>query len=144
MDVLHDRFGGVKGYCDHTVDIIPPVVAVSRGAKVIEKHITTDRALKGDDWMVSLEPGEFKTMVQFIRQAELTLGSAHKKPLESEQPTRSFKRKSIISRCAIAKGTLIAEEHLCYKLPGTGVGRRADVSIPADSVIDPEMLQAPE
>jgi sialic acid synthase SpsE len=153
MDLLHDTFGGVKGYCDHTVDIIPPVIAASRGAKVIEKHITTDRGLKGDDWMVSLEPGEFKAMVGFIRQAEQALGSTDKKPLESEQPTRTFKRKSIVSKCAIPAGTLLREEHLCYKLPGTGiapfelhtiVGCRASVSIPADTVIVREMVQASE
>ena len=149
-DVLHDEYGGVKGYCDHTPHIIPPVVAVSRGAKVIEKHITTDRGLKGDDWMVSLEPGEFKTMVQFIRQAELALGNSDKKPLENEQPTRTFKRKSIISKCAISKGTVLTEGHLCFKLPGTGIapydihtviGRRADVFIPPDTVIVPKMLR---
>ena len=149
MDMLHEKFGGVKGYCDHTCEIVPPVVAVSRGAKVIEKHITTDRKLKGDDWMVSLEPDQFKLMVTYIRQAEDSLGTREKIPLESEQPTRHFKRKSIVSRVGIKKGVKLTMEHLCYKLPGTGIapcdldniiGRKTVIDIPEDTVILPRML----
>jgi N,N'-diacetyllegionaminate synthase len=149
MELLHEIFGGIKGYCDHTVDIIPPVVAVSRGAKVIEKHITTDRNLKGDDWMVSLEPEEFKTMVSMIRQAELCLGTRNKKPLESESRTREFKRKSIVSGCHIPKDTVFEEKHFKFKLPGTGfapfemsnlIGKKAACHIEEDVVIERDMI----
>jgi N,N'-diacetyllegionaminate synthase len=150
MDLLHGIFGGVKGYCDHTVDIIPAVVAVSRGAKVVEKHITTDRSLKGDDWMVSLEPDEFKLMVSYIREAELSLGNKYKVPLESESGTREFKRKSIVTRVQISKGTTFSEELFTYKLPGTGIapyaleavlGKKAVKDIDRDVVLQPEMIQ---
>ena len=150
MDLLHSIFGGVKGYCDHTAGIIPSVVAVSRGAKVIEKHITTDRGLKGDDWMVSLEPNEFKTMVKYIRQAEASLGSHEKKPLACEESTRTFKRKSIISKVEIQKGQVLAEEHFCYKLPGIGLapyeidrllGKRSTQKIQKDVVITMNMIE---
>ena len=150
MDLLQTIFGGVKGYCDHTVDIIPAVVATARGARVIEKHITTDRALKGDDWMVSLEPDEFATMVTYIRQAEASLGIAEKKPLPIEEGTRTFKRKSIVSKRAIACGEVLTEQHFCYKLPGDGlapfrlnelVGRKAGRDIPADVLVTLEMTE---
>ncbi|MBU1627022.1 N-acetylneuraminate synthase family protein [bacterium] len=150
MDLLHIVFGGIKGYCDHTVDIIPPVVAVARGAKVIEKHITTDRSLKGDDWMVSLEPDEFKLMVKYIRQAEASLGSVLKQPMACETSTRTFKRKSIVSKTRIVKGSVLNENHLCYKIPGTGlsplelnrvVGKKTKVDIPEDTLILPEMIE---
>ncbi|MBF0168533.1 MAG: N-acetylneuraminate synthase family protein [Alphaproteobacteria bacterium] len=152
MDVLHEIFGGVKGYCDHTVEIIPPIVAVARGAKVIEKHITTSRALRGDDWMVSLEPDEFKTMVAYIRQAEHSLGTREKAPMPSEQGTRLFKRKSIVSKKLIPKGTVLENDLFCFKLPGTGIspvdlasllGRRVRQDIPPDVVIERSMLEDP-
>ena len=150
MDLLHRIFGGVKGYCDHTVDIIPPVVAAARGAKVIEKHITTRRALKGDDWMVSLEPDEFKQMVGYIRDAEKSLGTEHKKPLHIEENTRIFKRKSIVSKRVIIEGTVIQEGMLTYKVPGSGispmelsrvVGKRAIMTIGEDILIEPHMIE---
>jgi sialic acid synthase SpsE len=150
MDLLNTVFGGVKGYCDHTVDIIPPIVAAARGAKVIEKHITTDRSLKGDDYMVSLEPDEFKLMVKYIRQAEASLGSVIKQPMPCEKDTREFKRKSIVSKTRIEKGTVINEKHLCCKIPGTGlspmkidyvVGKKTKVDIPEDILISAEMIK---
>jgi sialic acid synthase SpsE len=150
MDLLHEVFGGVKGYCDHTCDIIPPVVAASRGAKVIEKHITTNRALRGDDWMVSLEPAEFETMVTYVRQAEAALGTRMKKPLLSEMRTRTFKRKSVVSRTALKAGTTLKPEHFSYKSPGTGlspadldkiVGKKLRADVPEDVLITPEMIE---
>jgi len=150
MDLLNSIFGGVKGYCDHTVDIIPPIVAVARGAKVIEKHITTDRSLKGDDYMVSLEPDEFKLMVKYIRQAEASLGSKIKQPMPCEKNTREFKRKSLVSKTRIEKGTVINEKHLCCKIPGTGLspmkinhvlGKKTKVDIPEDILLSTEMIE---
>lgn len=150
MDLLHTVFGGIKGYCDHTVDIVPPIVAVARGARVIEKHITTSRGLKGDDWMVSLEPDEFKLMVKYIRQAEASLGSIIKQPMPSESGTRTFKRKSIVSKCCIPKDTVLDESHFSYKVPGTGlspleleriVGKKTKVDIPEDVLVLPEMIE---
>ncbi len=150
MDMLHEIFGGVKGYCDHTCDLIPPVVATARGAKVIEKHITTDRSLKGDDWMVSLEPKEFETMVRFIREAEASLGTRTKKPLLSEMRTRTFKRKSVVSRVALKAGTILAPEHFLYKSPGTGlspadldkiIGKKVCVDVPEDVLLTAEMIE---
>lgn len=151
MDLLHERFGGVKGYCDHTCDVIPPVVAASRGAGVIEKHITTSRALRGDDWMVSLEPEEFARMVNYVRRAEQCLGIADKKPLACEEQTRIFKRKSIVARRGIKKGETIGWDMLCYKIPGTAgitpvradelIGRIAACDMEAEMLIRPEMIE---
>ena len=150
MNTLAKEIGGLIGYCDHTVEILPPVVAVSRGASVIEKHITTSRDLKGDDWMVSLEPGEFKQMVSLIRQTELALGTSEKLPLPSEEETRSFKRKSIVSKIKISKGSTINKEDLNFKAPGTGIspaeldkviGKKAKVDIEEDILIDLNFLE---
>ena len=62
------EFNGVfEGYSDHTEGISNCVVAASRGAKYIEKHFTTSRALGGPDQVVSAEPNEFKTMVERVK-----------------------------------------------------------------------------
>ncbi|MBN2483452.1 MAG: N-acetylneuraminate synthase family protein [Candidatus Omnitrophica bacterium] len=88
MDILKERYPHcVVGYSDHTVDIIVPVVAVARGAGVIEKHITLDRkgpvnlflskrGYSGTDHVLSLEPDELKEMVRQIRETEKILGEA--------------------------------------------------------------------
>ncbi len=63
------------GYSDHTLGILTPSIAVSRGAKIIEKHFTISRKLKGADHKISLEPEEFTQMVKNIRLTEKMLGS---------------------------------------------------------------------
>jgi len=150
MNAINEKFGGVMGYCDHTADIIPSVAAVARGAKVIEKHITLNRALRGDDWMVSLEPDEFSTMVRHIRESESALKPLIAKKTSDEDPTRTFKRKSIVSKKAIPKGTIITEELLTYKLPGSGIaptdykkliGKKTSKEIPEDVIIKPDMFE---
>jgi len=152
MDLLQDIFGGVKGYCDHTCHIIPPVVAVSRGACVVEKHITLSRALKGDDWMVSLEEDEFRQMLGYIRDSEAALGTREKRPLPVEEETRALKRKSVVSKLPIKAGTVLKEEMFVYKLPGRGispadidrlVGRQLVVDVVEDVVLEPGMIEPP-
>ena len=72
-----ERFSqeGIKiGLSDHSMSNIPPITAVSLGAKVIEKHFTLDRNLGGADAGFSLEPAEFKSLVQAIRDTEKALG----------------------------------------------------------------------
>lgn len=66
---------GVKiGLSDHSMSIIPPVTAVALGATVIEKHLTLDRVLGGADSGFSLNPDEFKQMVDAVRDTEKALG----------------------------------------------------------------------
>ena len=72
------------GFSDHTLGITAPIVAVSLGAKVIEKHITMDKSLPGTDHILSVTPDELKQMVENIREAEQLLGSPEKKPTEGE------------------------------------------------------------
>ena len=149
MDTLKSAFGLPVGFCDHTQGIIAPVIAVARGAAVIEKHFTLDRSLKGPDYEVSLEPEELKEMITNIRIVEKMLGSPIKRPLEYEQETFKFRRRSIISKVKIPKGTIIAEDMLTFKRPGTGippllvnvvVGRSAKVNIDEDEIISWDMV----
>lgn len=73
------------GYSDHTIGILAPVVAVSLGAKVIEKHFTLDKKLPGTDHILSAEPAELKEMVRQIREVEVLLGTADKEPIPQEK-----------------------------------------------------------
>ena len=78
------KLGYKVGYSDHSEGLIAPVAAVAIGAKIIEKHITLDKNLKGPDHIVSLEPNDFKKMVKLIRNTEKMMGSYIKKPTKSE------------------------------------------------------------
>ena len=149
MDTLKSAFGLPVGFCDHTVEIITSIVAVARGANVIEKHFTLDRSLKGPDYQVSLEPDELKEMIRSIRLIEKMLGSPVKKPLEYEEKTHKLARRSIVSNVNIKKGEVITEEMLTMKRPGTGitpahlnlvVGKTARFDINKDKIITWDML----
>ena len=73
------KFGYDVGYSDHSLSVITPSIAVALGCKVIEKHFTLSKNLKGPDHKASLEPKEFFEMVKNIRIAEVSLGSNEKK-----------------------------------------------------------------
>src|SRR3990167_3026432 len=72
------------GYSDHTTTLILPAVAVAMGATVIEKHLTLDSRMEGPDHRTSLEPHQFRIMVENIREVEKALGDGVKQPQACE------------------------------------------------------------
>jgi pseudaminic acid synthase len=80
------------GLSDHTMGVEVPVAAVALGATVLEKHLTLSRAEKGPDSEFSLEPDEFKSMVQAVRVAERALGKVHFGISPHEAKSRIFRR----------------------------------------------------
>jgi pseudaminic acid synthase len=80
------------GLSDHTAGISVPVAAVALGACIIEKHLTLSRSDGGPDAAFSLEPAEFKAMVQAVRVAERALGTGQLRPAPCEQASRAFRR----------------------------------------------------
>jgi N-acetylneuraminate synthase len=86
------RFGVPAGLSDHTMGIAGPVAAVALGACIIEKHITLSRAVPGPDSAFSLEPHEFKAMIEAVRVAERALGQVHFGPSMSEEASLAFRR----------------------------------------------------
>jgi N-acetylneuraminate synthase len=144
MDALAERFGLAVGFSDHSVGIAVAIAAVARGAAVIEKHLTLDRAMSGPDHLASIEPRKFKNMVAGIRQVERALGPGGKAPTRSELKTRPIARKSIVARAPIREGDLFTVDNLAVKRPGTGlsptlfwdlIGRRASAAYGADELI---------
>lgn len=121
LETLKEKFGLPVGYSDHTLGIEVSIGAAALGASIIEKHITLDRNLPGPDQKTSLEPSEFKTMVESIRHIEQALGSSEKKPTSSELEMRNFVRKSLVASKSLFSGSVIKREDLAAKRPGTGI-----------------------
>jgi N-acetylneuraminate synthase len=92
---LRKEFPCPIGYSGHEVGLIPSAVAVALGACLVERHITLDRAMWGNDQSASVEPGGFEKLVKYVRTVELALGDGVKKVYESELPSmRKLRRVS--------------------------------------------------
>ncbi len=89
---LSRRFGVPVGLSDHTMGTVVPVAAVAVGACIVEKHLTLSRAEPGPDSAFSLEPAEFRDMVNAVRIAEKALGRVHFGISEKETASRVFRR----------------------------------------------------
>ena len=112
MATLQVAFDLPVGYSDHTMGIHVPTAAVALGACVIEKHITTDRALPGPDHAASLEPDEFCAMVAAIRGISSAMGQASKSPQPSEWATRVVVRQRIVVARPLVIGQTISTDDL--------------------------------
>lgn len=121
MAIMGRKFRLKFGYSDHTEGIIMPVAAAALGADVIEKHLTMDKKMKGPDHKASLEPDEFKAMVEAVRAVELALGMGEKNPSPSEIKNASVARKSITAALPITKGEKFTDKNLAAMRPGGGL-----------------------
>lgn len=120
MITLDKAFTYPTGYSDHTKGIIIPIMAVSMGAKVIEKHFTLDKTMEGPDHKASLDVSELKEMINAIRNIESAKGNGEKVPAASEMSTRIAARKSIVITRDLKKGHLLNKNDLSIKRPGNG------------------------
>ena len=121
MMPLGEKLGVRVGYSDHTPGIEVSVAAVGMGATVIEKHFTLDQNLPGPDHKASLEPQDFKALVDAIRNVETAMGSTEKSPSPSESKNIVIARKSIVAAVPIKKGEMLDEGNLRVKRPGSGI-----------------------
>lgn len=125
LRVLQDwsnRYDCKVGYSDHTLGHEIAVAAVALGASFIEKHITLDRASVGPDHRASLEPREFREMVESIRHVEEALGRYEKRVQDCEVGNRKLARKAIYATKEIQKGDQFSEEALTTRRPLEGLG----------------------
>jgi len=111
----------VIGYSGHEKGIAISLSAVVMGAKVIERHLTLDRTMKGNDHATSLEPDGFYKLVRDIRAFEKSLGSFEKTIQPSEIPIFQKLGKSIVYTTSLHKHTILQKEHLTTKGPGKGI-----------------------
>ena len=110
----------VIGYSDHSVGISVPVAAVSMGAKIIEKHITLDRKMKGTDHIGSLGAEGVWRMVRDIRNIEMAMGNYEMTISDSVDAARIKLERSISSNKLLKEGHIISEDDLHMLSPGDG------------------------
>lgn len=142
---LQEHYGQYTiGFSDHTIGISAPVVAVGMGAKIIEKHITIDRNMKGTDQAGSLGPDGVNRMVRDIRVAERWLGENKLYIDPSVEAAKIKLERSIATKRTLEVGEVIRQEDLCMLSPGDGykwsqrndvIGKTVTQQIPANELI---------
>ena len=109
------NLGAVVGYSDHSLGELSCIVAVSLGAKVIEKHFTLNKKQKGADHKISMIPKEFLSMVKKIRKIEDSLGGENIFPTKNEYKIRKFFRRTLVSKRLIKKGKKLKFDDLNFQ-----------------------------
>ena len=110
------------GYSGHERGYAVPIAAIPLGASVIEKHITLDPSMEGNDHKVSLRPQEFTAMVAGIRAVEESMGTDAERSLsQGELMNREVLAKSLVAACAIAPGMPINRDMVRIQSPGQGL-----------------------
>lgn len=111
----------IIGFSDHTIGIATPLAAVAMGAKIIEKHITIDRKMKGSDQAGSLAIDGIERMVRDIRNLELSFGENDIYISDSVENAKIKLERSIATKRDLKKGEIISEEDIHLLSPGDGV-----------------------
>lgn len=108
------------GLSDHTLGIAVPVAAVALGACIVEKHFTMSRSVQSPDNAFSLEPDEFKAMVDAIRCTEASLGRVNYGITEKESASRGFRRSLFVVE-DMNTGDIFTEYNVRSIRPGYGI-----------------------
>lgn len=117
---MKTRFGVNVGLSDHTMSLAAPVAAVALGARVIEKHFILDRGMGGADSAFSLEPQEFKMMVDAVRDTEKLLGKVTYDLSAKSLKSREFSRSLFIAE-DVKAGDTISTSNVRSVRPGFGM-----------------------
>ncbi|APU95269.1 pseudaminic acid synthase [Sphingobacterium sp. B29] len=145
IPMLREKFDVVVGVSDHTMGNIVPTVAVAMGGQVIEKHIILSRDLGGIDSQFSMEPDEFKEMVDYARMAAKSIG----KPLLDLSEKNKLRRRSIFVAADILAGEELSIHNMRVVRPGHGLapkymkdllGRKVKYSVKKGTPLDWNML----
>lgn len=154
---LATLFAGPVGYSDHTTHTDTGALAVTLGARVLEKHLTLDRTLPGPDHAASAEPDELGEYVRLCGlafegrwhadPADPRLGAPTKYLLPIEADVRLVARRSIVAARALPAGHVLTMHDLAFKRPAGGlepwqaidlVGKRLEFPMAADRAILPD------
>jgi len=111
----------VIGLSDHYNGIALGLVAFTLGARIIEKHFTLDRTMRGTDHAFSLEPVGMKKLVRDLKRARLAMGDGNKKIYEEERSARKKMGKKIVVARNLPEGHVLGEADLAFKSPGDGL-----------------------
>ena len=137
INFLKEKFKTVVGLSDHTEGILVPIAAAAMGARIIEKHFILDKKIGGPDSAFSIEPKEFKEMVDNIRQVEKALNETGFTLNEKIKKSRTFARSLFVVK-DIKAGEIFTEENVRSIRPSNGlppkylnkvIGKKAKVNI---------------
>jgi N,N'-diacetyllegionaminate synthase len=149
MPEIRRRYKVLVGYSDHMPTDVLPIAATVLGSCYHEKHFTLDKNMQGPDHRTSIDPIEFKQMVNHIRLAEKCLGDPNNKPTKSEKDNIPRLRKSVVANKKIIKGSVITQDMVTAKRPATGlhprhvkdfIGKKLNIDINEDELLDFKMI----
>lgn len=147
IPALASWFLAPVGFSDHSAGIDAALVAVAKGACVIEKHFTLDKGAAGPDHSFSADPAEMAEMAKRIHEAEGMLGDPRLEPAECEMELRVQYRVSCVAAGPLEAGQTIEPGDIVFCRPGCGLppiyasflaGRELKVDVGAGEVFTPE------
>ena len=116
------RVHPLVGYSGHERGIAISLAAVALGACVLERHCTLDRSMEGPDHAASLEPPEFKRLIEGVREIEIALGDGVERRLsQGEMINRENLGKSLVAASALRKGSVLTAKDIKVRSPGQGL-----------------------
>jgi sialic acid synthase SpsE/sugar phosphate isomerase/epimerase/CBS domain-containing protein len=121
MEPLREWSGRPIGYSGHDNGIAISLAAVAMGARMLERHLTLDRTMRGPDHKASLEPAQFAEQVRAIREVEVSLGVPHRWITRGETLNRRVLAKSLVAATDIPAQIAIDREMVTSKSPGLGL-----------------------
>ena len=122
LTTLQNAFPGLLvGFSDHTQGALAAALAVSRGARIFEKHFTLDKNMPGPDHWFSEEPAGLADWIDHIRTADILLGSPLVRPTQAEQAMRLIARRSVVALRDIAFGETLNKVNTGLRRPGGGL-----------------------
>jgi N-acetylneuraminate synthase len=149
---FRERYGCAVGLSDHSGTIYPGLAAVTLGIEVVEVHVTLSREMFGPDVPASITTSELRQLVEGVRFIEkMRANPVDKDAIAQEMaPLRNLFTKSVVARVDLPAGTVLQEEHLTVKKPGTGIpanrlpeliGRRLRRAVKADELLQEDDLE---
>lgn len=121
MQTLKEWSGRPVGYSGHDTGTSISLAAVAMGARMLERHLTLDRTMRGPDHKASLEPAAFADQVKAVREVEMSLGAPHRWMTRGETLNRRVLSKSLVAAADIPASATITRAMVTSKSPGLGL-----------------------
>ncbi len=121
LKTYHQAFDIVTGYSDHSPGDVVVIAAAALDAKVIEKHFTLNKKDAGPDHPHSMDPQDFKKMVENIRTLEKAMGTGRKEVVEEEAEMVIVQRRGLYAKNDIRSGHVIGRENIIELRPALGI-----------------------
>lgn len=152
IKTFRDEFPDIQiGLSSHDSGIAMALVGYVLGARIIEKHFTLNRAMKGTDHAFSLERQGLAKLVRDLRRARISCGDGNKRRYDSETAPLLKMAKSLVAARDLAVGSIVTEDDVAARSPGDGlppymtdriVGQRLTVALERDQLFREDQLEA--